>query len=437
MQRRLTGMEKAQEKAVEEEVQKYTYYNEKLMQTSYETGDIYNDERFGTAKLAWEISNEGRPYLAHVKALSPLWPPLRLLADFMEIGTSSSRWKRMAGNDDGPSKLKLQLDIEERAARTKVTRLDYLSTGIESVEYTTSQALRESLERDEQEENVEEGRFRLFILEDLSRDMIELLGAHLDIEPGFFREQIFDYAWYNTRDRWVDPPRLQVTTKKQRWMQLRFPAARYYRTPESFRNASNQFERMNVVRKAEDDINNRSKWDEPKAIVGLARTRASFWMSGEGGAGKAKGSVGVLVVDPTPKEGSPLWYGYRNWEKPPSMYDTNPPPTGPPRDSIYNDIVFWAKKSGTFGLSSSNPSESMHTPALALLHLVSSEWLEVGEYIRTRLGQIEWEVIAQTIKWYLAAALPLSIFSLGIAYLFTMPSIKTYFAQFKMGPFKK
>ena len=74
------------------------------------------------------------------------------------------------------------------------------------------------------------------------------------------------------------------------------------------------------------------------------------------------------------------------------MYDSKPPPSGPPRDSIYHDMIFWAKKPEAFGLSPLNPSESMHTPALALLHLVSSEWLEVGEYIRTRLGQIEWEV---------------------------------------------
>jgi Mg2+ and Co2+ transporter CorA len=74
------------------------------------------------------------------------------------------------------------------------------------------------------------------------------------------------------------------------------------------------------------------------------------------------------------------------------MYSSKPSPAGPPRDSIYHDIVFWAKKTDAFGLSSLDPSESKHTPALALLHLVSSEWLEVGEYIRTRLGQIEWEV---------------------------------------------
>jgi hypothetical protein len=51
----MTGHEKAQEKAVEKEVKEYTYYNEKMMQTSYESGDIYDHERFGAAKVAWEI----------------------------------------------------------------------------------------------------------------------------------------------------------------------------------------------------------------------------------------------------------------------------------------------------------------------------------------------------------------------------------------------
>ena len=55
MQRKQTGLENAQEKAVEREVKEYTYYNEKLMQNSYDSGDIYDEERFGEAKLAWEI----------------------------------------------------------------------------------------------------------------------------------------------------------------------------------------------------------------------------------------------------------------------------------------------------------------------------------------------------------------------------------------------
>lgn len=41
-------------------------------------------------------------------------------------------------------------------------------------------------------------RTRLFVVEDLSRNVIEALGNHFKIDPSFFREHIVDYAWYNT-----------------------------------------------------------------------------------------------------------------------------------------------------------------------------------------------------------------------------------------------
>lgn len=72
-------------------------------------------------------------------------------------------------------------------------------------------------------------------------------------------------------------------------------------------------------------------------------------------------------------------------------------PKGPPRSSIYNDLVYWAKRTDAFNPSAShmarlNPADSVHVPIQALLHLISADWLEIGEYIRTRLGQIEWEI---------------------------------------------
>jgi len=45
---------------------------------------------------------------------------------------------------------------------------------------------------------------RLFIVEDLSRDVIETFGAQYDIDPLFFRGHISDYLWYNTRDPWTE-----------------------------------------------------------------------------------------------------------------------------------------------------------------------------------------------------------------------------------------
>lgn len=40
-------------------------------------------------------------------------------------------------------------------------------------------------------------KLRLFVVEDLSRDVIETLGSHFNIDPSFFREHLVDYIWYN------------------------------------------------------------------------------------------------------------------------------------------------------------------------------------------------------------------------------------------------
>lgn len=40
-------------------------------------------------------------------------------------------------------------------------------------------------------------KLRLFVVEDLSREVIEALGSKFDIDPSFFREHLVDYVWYN------------------------------------------------------------------------------------------------------------------------------------------------------------------------------------------------------------------------------------------------
>jgi hypothetical protein len=75
---------------------------------------------------------------------------------------------------------------EARASKTNVTRLDYLKSGSVTEENcTTPEKLIEELNKD-----AGECQIRLFVVEDLSRDVIEALGDNLDIEPVFFREHI-------------------------------------------------------------------------------------------------------------------------------------------------------------------------------------------------------------------------------------------------------
>jgi protein subunit release factor A len=121
-------------------------------------------------------------------------------------------------------------------------------------------------------------QFRLYVVEDLSRDVIEVLGSGLGIEPSFFRAHIVDYAWYNVRDRWRDPPTLNVDSRQQNWIQLRYVTARYFESEDGYKKAEKEAEGFNILRRPDDDLSNRSWWDKEGAKVGLTRARATFWL---------------------------------------------------------------------------------------------------------------------------------------------------------------
>jgi hypothetical protein len=203
----------------------------------------------------------------------------------MEISTTPVRWPEFK------NKTRDDNERSERASRTNVTRLDYLDSGeVVSKQYTKSDDLRKALTEETQEEDADKRQLRLFVVEDLSRDVIEILGANLDIEPAFFREHIVDYAWYNTRDRWVDPPNLNMVAVRNRWVPIRFVTARYFKPKASFQEGFKQALSFNVLRRPDDDQNNKSVWDDGEAIVGITRTRASFWV--KNAEGQKKGAVG-------------------------------------------------------------------------------------------------------------------------------------------------
>ena len=101
----------------------------------------------------------------------------------------------------------------------------------------------------------------------------------------------------------------------------------------------------------------------------------------------------MLLLDPTITKGDPLWRGYRNWEPMPGFGD-QPSKSVPPRDSFFNDFVYWAKMADpACGKPHSlNQEPNIHAPIQALLHLICNEWLMMAQYIKTRLYQINWEI---------------------------------------------
>lgn len=84
----------------------------------------------------------------------------------------------------------------ERFDKTKVCVLEYPKEGPEVLKTRINEAseLKEYLSKEHDDSPT---KFRLFVVEDLSRSVIEALGSKFDVDPSFFREHLVDYVWYN------------------------------------------------------------------------------------------------------------------------------------------------------------------------------------------------------------------------------------------------
>ncbi|RYP72526.1 hypothetical protein DL771_004166 [Monosporascus sp. 5C6A] len=319
----------------------------------------------------------------------------------MQIGTHPQRWKDLNLKFlSGEKRKAAENDRKRRAEKTEVTILDYCADEVKETGPIQSAAeLGEELDRCITGDDI---RLRLYVVEDLSRDVIEILGQKLKIEPDVFRSHIVDYSWYNVRDRWRDPPYVCAAGRPKNWIQLRYVTARYFEEREKFEEAGREAQKFNILRRPDDDHSNNSWWDEPRAVVGLTRSRATFWLQKEqSGSGPR---VGVLFLDPTVKTGLPLWRGRRTLHQTPRFESKSPPQSESQKygskqrdpynnNSIYEDFIYWAKQLAVFPASPKEQVSSAHVPMQALLHLICSEWLTMSDYIKTRLIQVDMEVV--------------------------------------------
>lgn len=325
-------------------------------------------------------ASRNMPYLTHVKLLSKSWPTLRHLVDFMEVGTSPLQWRY----------LKLKKNQKERDARLKKTEVTFMEYQPETAplpeRITSAVNLKAKLDSLTHEAG-QTPPLRLFIVEDLSQAVIEALGSRFDVDPLFFREQIEDYVWHNTRDPWATPPSLTSSIKQRSWFRLRNMRLRYHDTKQSYEDATWEANKWNVLRRPDNDNNNWAHKDEPEAVVSIMRTRTTIWIGKDRRCGD--GTVGIVLLDPTLHKGKPLWHDRSNWLPTTSM-EASPPPIELSR-SWYEDIVQMTTVYPWFEAASGHKIEPQ-VLANPTLYTICAEWLIVCDYVKTRLSQIEWEV---------------------------------------------
>jgi Mg2+ and Co2+ transporter CorA len=69
-------------------------------------------------------------------------------------------------------------------------------------------------------------------------------------------------------------------------------------------------------------------------------------------------------------------------------------PVGPPRNSLFEDLIHWSLQYPWFPHYNNQNASSQSTLVFVqpMLYIACAEWLIMCEYIKTRLGQIEWEL---------------------------------------------
>lgn len=260
-----------------------SWFKPELRKKNYPSlGDAYNDAGYEELTKKWNVDTARRQprqqkdekrdtYLTLVKQASKSkWIHLRLLADFMQIGRIPRDWE----NDLIPK------DQEKRWARTKICVMEYFPDAVEKrfIPRSKGQGLEtEELRRELHKGNSKEASFRLYVVEDLSRNVIEALGTEFGIEPDVFRAHIVDYAWYNVRDRWRDAQPLELVRGRRNWFQMRYVTTRYFENRDQFDQAGAEAKHFNILRRPDDD-KSKGWWDSTEAVVALTRSRATFWL---------------------------------------------------------------------------------------------------------------------------------------------------------------
>lgn len=340
-----------------------------LMGTCYDRAEVAQE---------WEIDTSGLPYLTHIKSLSDRWKALRYLADWMEVSTTPLRWNDVREKPNQRA---------ERASRTNVTMLQFSGSGAppQRLDMDKIGTLKEAL----QESPSAQTTFQLFIVEDLSRHVVESLGARFDIDPLFFRDQIADYNWFNTRDAWAMSPSLMTEMKHRNWFHIRNARLRYFKTKKSFENARWETNWFNMYRRYDNDENHSQYQDAKDEIVGMSRTRSSFWI-GKDRLNKDV-TVGIILLDPTITEGYPLWHGPTNWvAPPPSMHDEYT--LGKLPKSLKDQVVEATLSYPWYHSDEKSTPIDQQIFVKPAIYALCAEWLIVCDYVKSRLGQLEWEL---------------------------------------------
>ena len=165
---------------------------------------------------------------------------------------------------------------EERAQRVRVTQVDMKQGRTPARrEFVSKQSLLEALS-----ETASASDVRIYVVEDLSRDVIEALGSQLRVDPHFFRYHVSDYMWNSLAGDAIERKYLDFVSRKSPYYTFQYLRPRYYRDTASFERATREAAYFNVLRELDSDRSRESMKDTRNgAVASLMRAKTSLWVS--------------------------------------------------------------------------------------------------------------------------------------------------------------
>ena len=322
------------------------------------------------------------------------------MCNTLAVSTSVSRYRYLSGKES---------ERNERATRVRVCQLELIPGQPPTQNrFTDSDSLKAALSSTDLASRDDSAR--VYVCEDLSRDVIELFGSAFNVDPHFWRSHVNDSMYNTLAGDASELSRLDLVTRKSSFYTMQYLRPRYFRSTTSFQRATKEAAQFNVIRQLDSD-RSRDIWkDENGAAATLQRAKASVWIRPDRRDNKSViGKIAnpqdlpcliltwpaIILVDPTLSEGYPLWGGYTAFDGWPNN-TVEGTLSAPPRTSLYEDVIYWMGKRSDDDINQmvANP-ESCALPAL---WLIVSDWRHVIQYITAQLGQIEWEIELPTMR---------------------------------------
>lgn len=188
-------------------------------------------------------------YHSYIQSLSPRWRVLEHLDDFLKENRNTSR---LTGSP------------KPRLAVLNFDNMEVTSHVIDI--YDLAEVLQNTSSR--------KGG-RLFLVEDLSNEVIEILGTHLDIEPEFFASHIYGLDWFPRTSSMATIPRVRSATQGQSFVKIRYLETRSVARKNDHPVGIHRPACMdsNVLRKV-----SIMKLESTKGLVGFCRRHVTIWM---------------------------------------------------------------------------------------------------------------------------------------------------------------